>query len=64
MSYNRCMIDIGPVALVSFRVGEDLRERIRVAAEADRRTMSNWIALACEEKLDRDERRRGEQPGR
>jgi hypothetical protein len=26
--------------------------------------MSNWIALACEEKLDRDERRRGEQPGR
>jgi len=64
MSYNRWMVNIGPVALVSFRIGEDLRERIRAAAEADRRTMSNWIALACEEKLDRDERRRGEQPGR
>jgi hypothetical protein len=64
MSYNCWMVDIGPVALVSFRVGEDLRERIRAAAEADRRTMSNWIALACEEKLDRDERRPDEQPER
>jgi predicted transcriptional regulator len=62
LSYNRRLIDNGPVALVSFRVGEDLRDRIRAAAEADRRTMSNWIALACEEKLDRDERRRNEQP--
>jgi hypothetical protein len=64
LSYNRCLIDIGPVALVSFRVGDDLRVRIRAAAEADRRTMSNWIALACEEKLDRDERCRKEQSER
>jgi predicted transcriptional regulator len=63
MTYKRWMVDIRGVALVSFRVGEDLRERIRAAADADRRTMSNWIALACEEKLDRDERR-GEQPKR
>jgi hypothetical protein len=63
MTYKRWMVDIRAVALVSFRVGEDLRERIRAAADADRRTMSNWIALACEEKLDRDERR-GEQPKR
>jgi|KBSMisStandDraft_5_1062788.scaffolds.fasta_scaffold1618019_1 predicted HicB family RNase H-like nuclease len=45
---------------VNVRVGDELYERIKAAADADRRSLSNWIAFACEEKLARTERERTE----
>jgi predicted HicB family RNase H-like nuclease len=37
-----------------FRIEEELHERVREAAEADRRSVSNWVAVACERALEND----------
>jgi predicted HicB family RNase H-like nuclease len=44
-----------PTRWVHFRVDEQIYERIRTAATADRRSLSNWIAVACERNLDAEE---------
>ena len=43
-----------PVVAVS--VGPELKARIIAVAEADGRSMSNWVLTAIREKLDRDAR--------
>jgi predicted HicB family RNase H-like nuclease len=55
------MTTFGHMRWVNVRVGEELYERIKAAAEADRRSLSNWIGVACEEKLARIERERNRQ---
>jgi predicted HicB family RNase H-like nuclease len=36
---------------VHFRIAEELYERARAAATADRRSLSNWLALVVERAL-------------
>lgn len=50
-----------PVRWVHFRVEEDLHEKMRAAAAADRRSLSNWLALTLERVLE-EEPRQAEQP--
>lgn len=40
---------------VNVRMDDSMLGRIRAAAEADRRSVSNWVALACERALDAGE---------
>ena len=47
-----------PMRWLNVRVGDELYERIKHAAEDDRRSMSNWASVAFEEKLARIERER------
>jgi uncharacterized protein (DUF1778 family) len=37
---------------VHIRVDEDLHERMKAAAAADRRSLANWVAVACERAMD------------
>lgn len=39
---------------VAVRMDPDLKHRIKQAAEADHRTISAYVTLACMEKLNRD----------
>ena len=43
-----------PVRWVHFRVDEDLYRRMREAAAADHRSLSNWLALIVERALNAD----------
>jgi predicted transcriptional regulator len=38
--------------VISIRVGDDLHARMVAAAQADRRTLSNWLIVAAERQLD------------
>lgn len=40
-----------PTRWAHFRISEELYERARRAAEADRRSLSNWFALTVERAL-------------
>ena len=39
---------------IGIRLPVELAERLRVAANRERRTISNYVALAVEEKLERE----------
>ena len=43
------------VRWVHFRVDEDLHKQMREAAAADRRSLSNWLALIVERALAADQ---------
>lgn len=43
-----------PTRWVHFRIPEDVHDRIKAAAAEDRRSLSNWVAMACERALDTD----------
>lgn len=47
----RATLRVMPTRWVHFRVDEQIYERIRSAATADRRSLSNWVAVACERAL-------------
>jgi hypothetical protein len=40
-----------PTRWVHLRVDEQIYDRMKAAAEADRRSLSNWVAVACERAL-------------
>ena len=40
-----------PTRWAHFRISEELYERARLEAEADRRSLSNWFALTVERAL-------------
>jgi hypothetical protein len=44
-----------PTRWVHFRIDEKLYERMRTAAAADRRSLSNWLALVVEHALIRQD---------
>ena len=46
-------LELGPVATkwAHFRIDEETLERARLAAAADRRSLSNWFALTVERAL-------------
>jgi hypothetical protein len=48
--------------LAHFRISEELYERARQAAEADRRTLSNWLAVLVERTLKDESRTEAGQP--
>lgn len=41
-----------PTKWAHFRIDEDMYERARQAAEADRRSLSNWFTLTVERRLE------------
>lgn len=45
---------MGTTRWVHFRVDERVLERAKKAAEADRRSLSNWVALTVERALAED----------
>jgi uncharacterized protein (DUF1778 family) len=53
-----------PTRWVHFRVDEQIYDRIRAAADADRRSLSNWIAVACERALSDVEPKPDPEPAR
>jgi len=53
-----------PKTWAHFRLEEELLERARQAAEADRRSMSNWFAVIVERALEDKTRESAEQPAR
>jgi len=57
------------IKTISLRLPEDLLDRIRAAANEDRRNVSNWIRYVVEDKLDEQdaltrEAEEGDVPGR
>ena len=44
-----------PTRWVHFRIPEDVHDRIQAAAAKDRRSLSNWVTVACEKALAGDE---------
>lgn len=51
-------------AHIGFRIPSDVKRRVEEQAQRERRSISNWILLALEEKLEQlspthDDRRRG-----
>jgi secreted protein with Ig-like and vWFA domain len=52
------------VRWIHFRIDEQLVERARRAAEADRRSLSNWVALTIERALEEKPRESAEQSAR
>ena len=57
---ERTRIDHVPTA--HFRISEEHLEQARQAAEADRRSLSNWLALIVERALEEARRDSAEQP--
>ena len=55
---------IEPVRFISVRVPDELHERIRAAAEDDRRSISNWVIITLEQALDELDRRKQGDEGR
>lgn len=43
---------------INLAVEPDLKERIKIAAEADRRSVSDWVRLAIERELERRAKRK------
>jgi predicted HicB family RNase H-like nuclease len=41
-----------PTRWVHFRLDEAIHARVRAAAARDRRSLSNWVAMACEKALE------------
>jgi hypothetical protein len=60
------MLEEVPVKSLGIRVSDTVYAAVKAAAERDKRSMANWIALAIDEKLtrsaegERTERERGD----
>jgi predicted transcriptional regulator len=51
MSYTGSVVTTDDMKVVSLRVSDHLHARMRAAAEADHRTLSNWLIVAAERAL-------------
>jgi predicted HicB family RNase H-like nuclease len=47
-----------PTRWVHFRIPEDVHDRIKAVAAADRRSLSAWVTVACEKALESAEAER------
>jgi predicted HicB family RNase H-like nuclease len=57
-SHTKPPVVVVETVTLSFRLPQNLHEKIAAAAEADRRSIAGWIRVACEREL------RNSQPGR
>ena len=51
-------VTIGPVRYIGARISDQLFDRVKAAAEAERRTMNTWLTIAIERYLEEGEKDR------